>query len=119
MRKVLIVILVPTMFFFSLLILPSCATTTYNLIPKNYSDEKETREFYSEGRKVLIQKSDETALFVSGGRTESHLTLDILYKNLSNNPIDVFPEKITVIGIISKKNKQVELRVLSPSEYLA
>ncbi len=94
----------------------SCVST-YNLSPV-IDKNKKMEMMYLDGKEVAISYGKETSVGLLGYTTvKNEMILNIAYKNISQNRINIIPDFITVVGIDVYGNRN-NLKVYLADEYL-
>lgn len=80
--------------------------------------DKNVDLIYINGQDVLISTMNIGRLAVSATREKNLLKLRVLVQNISNNRINVEPERIKIKGIKNKSHKIIDLKVWNPDKYI-
>lgn len=93
-----------------------CAQSVYFSPSIKQQDNQEL--FLVEGKEVVISKLEQTEVMLYATRDKrSELVLSMLYANLSESPINVYPENVKVTGL-TIHGGLCELKVYSAGEYV-
>jgi len=101
--------------FICMFFIMNCATT-YNLSPV-IDNNKKMEMIYLDGKEVAISYGMETVVGLLAYKTvQNEIILNIAYKNISQNRINIIPDSITVVGRDDYFSQY--LKVYSAEEYL-
>lgn len=102
---------------FLIIVLSGCATTKFDLHPINLENEHQVILY--DGKELVISKLEKTDIVVFGGIISANdLAIHVYVKNKSNEPINVYPGKITVFGR-NDKNIMWAFKNVDYREYMA
>lgn len=98
-----------------LLILISCTT---QIIKLNGIAENNNDLIYFHGQDVLISTKKISRVALSAKKENNLIKLRVLIQNISNERLNVFPEKIKIRGVKNNSSAIVDLKVYNPEKYI-